>query len=330
VIIIDEPEAHIHKAILEPLWDAIEKARPDCSFLYITHDLDFAARHVASQKYFIRAYTHTPPQWSIEELPEDTGLPEQVIVELVGSRRPILFVEGDRSSLDLIIYRSLYAGFTIVPVGSCEAVIHSVASYKASKALHWLQVRGLVDADDRDANAIANLKADGVFVLPVTEVENLFLLPEVFLALAEALMCSDPAGLLGKLTADVMIQANNNIDLVSARYSVRQLDRRLKRVEINAKDLTTLQTSYQSDLAKIDPATLFNDFKARLRHEIQSNNMPGVLELYDNKGLLALAASHLGLKDQKYLLDKMRRLLDSDDGVKIREQMTKVLPDLSV
>jgi AAA domain, putative AbiEii toxin, Type IV TA system len=166
VIIIDEPEGHVHKAILGPLWDAIEKARPDCGFLYITHDLDFAATRPAAAKYFIRAYTHNPQSWEIAELPTDTGLPDQLVAEIVGSRKPILFVEGDRGSLDVTFYRHQYVDFTIVPIGGCDAVIHSVATYKNSGALHWLDAKGLIDADHRSAAVLAELEATHVYCCP--------------------------------------------------------------------------------------------------------------------------------------------------------------------
>jgi len=43
-VIIDEPEGHVHKAVLGPLWSAIERARPDCAFIYITHESRFRHR----------------------------------------------------------------------------------------------------------------------------------------------------------------------------------------------------------------------------------------------------------------------------------------------
>jgi hypothetical protein len=328
VLIIDEPEAHIHRAILSPLWDAIEKARPDCSFIYITHDLDFGAEHAASTRYYLRSYFHTPPKWDIEEIPKDTGLPESIVVELVGSRKPILFVEGERGSLDLTIYRNHYSGFTIVPIGSCEAVIHSVASYKNSAALHRLGAMGLVDADDRSADEIADLKRRGIYVLPVAEVENLLLLPSVFLAFAEALLCDQPADLLIRLTNLVLKEAGSNIDLVTARHTTRQLDRKLKCIGLSAKDLTTLQASYQAELATIDLSILFTKFRTELDQGIQTADLPEVLRLYDNKGLLALAASLLGVKDQRTLLAKLSRLLGGTEGKRVRQELTKVLPEI--
>jgi len=325
-IIIDEPEGHVHKAILGPLWDAIEKARPDCAFAYITHDLDFAVTRTAAAKYFVRAYTKAPETWDIAPIPEDTGLPERVVAELVGSRKPVLFVEGERGSRDLTIYRHQYAGFTIMPVGSCQAVIHSVMSYNNSDVLHRYKAHGLVDRDERTGDVIASLQARGVAVLPVAEVENLVLLPEVFRPLAEALACSDIDARLNELKARVMEVARKNLDHVSARYTTRQLDRRLKEVTVRAKDLATLEASYGTEMATIEPAALFSAFKARLEQAIDSDDLATVLAFYDNKGLLAVAAETLGIRGPVELMEKVGKLLGTDAGEKLRQELGKVLP----
>jgi hypothetical protein len=327
-IIVDEPESHVHKAILRPLWDAIERARPDCGFVYITHDLDFAIGRSASAKYYIRAYQHAPPQWDLSELPEDTGLPDVVVAELVGSRKPILFVEGERRSLDLTIYGSHYLNFTLIPVGSCDNVVHSVVSYRNSASLHWLVARGLIDADDRDSKEIEYLRARDIYSLSVAEIENLFCLPKIFLALAEALMCPDPSTLLEKLTQDVLKEAASNIDSVSARYTARQIDRRLKMIDIEKKNVTELEAAFRGKLATVDPVEIYETFKSRLQSYIDARDLIGVMRLYDNKGVLSLAASALGLKNQKILLEKATRLLGETAGEKLRLEFTKTLPQI--
>lgn len=43
LIIIDEPEMYLHKTIVDKLWNKLELERQDCVFLYLTHDLQFAA-----------------------------------------------------------------------------------------------------------------------------------------------------------------------------------------------------------------------------------------------------------------------------------------------
>ena len=41
ILIIDEPELHLHKSLMVRLWNKLEECRSDCTFIYITHDLDF-------------------------------------------------------------------------------------------------------------------------------------------------------------------------------------------------------------------------------------------------------------------------------------------------
>lgn len=103
MLIIDEPELHVHRSIMSKLWDELEATREDCAFVFITHDLEFAASRTA-QKFVIRDYDPTP-RWTIEKVPEKTGFGEELVTLILGSRRPILFAEGTDDSLDIDIYR---------------------------------------------------------------------------------------------------------------------------------------------------------------------------------------------------------------------------------
>ena len=330
LIIVDEPENHIHRAILGALWDAAEQARNDCAFVYITHDLDFAATRPAVSKYYLRSYIFgTPGKWDVDVIPTDTGLPETTVVELVGSRKPILFIEGDLGSLDLTWYRAIYKAWTITPIGSCEAVIQSVASFRQRSGLHWITVRGLIDADHRTSEEIAFLEGRNIYVLPVAEVENLILLPSVFSVLAEALSCASAATALIELTADVMTEASSNIDQISARYTARALDKKLKKIKVDAKDLPTLEASFRAELGGIDPAVIFGQFKLLLESKIQASDLTAVLQLYDNKGLLARAAARLGIGGPRQLSEKVGRLLGSDNGQRLRVALASELPSIS-
>ena len=110
VVIIDEPELHVHRSIMAKLWDELEAARPDCAFVFITHDLEFAASR-AAQKFVILDFEPTP-RWKIEAVPEDTGFSEELTTLILGSRRPVLFVEGTEASLDYAIYRCCFPDWT--------------------------------------------------------------------------------------------------------------------------------------------------------------------------------------------------------------------------
>ncbi|MFG6396808.1 MAG: hypothetical protein K1V89_05660, partial [Muribaculaceae bacterium] len=42
-IFVENPGLFLHNSLLRRLWDTIESMRPDCRFVYTTHDVDFAA-----------------------------------------------------------------------------------------------------------------------------------------------------------------------------------------------------------------------------------------------------------------------------------------------
>ena len=164
LLIIDEPELHVHQAIMAKLWDELEAARQDCAFVFITHDLGFAATRTA-QKFVLSDYDPAP-RWSIESVPDDTGFDEELTTLILGSRRPILFVEGTDISLDQAIYRCCFPDWTVTPRGSCEEVIHSVVTMRRNEALTRVTCSGIVDADDYQAEEITYLGDLGIAVLP--------------------------------------------------------------------------------------------------------------------------------------------------------------------
>ena len=57
----------------------------------ITHDIQFASVHGASDKVWVKSYDGE--KWCWEFIPE-SDLPEQLLLELLGNRKNVLFVEG--------------------------------------------------------------------------------------------------------------------------------------------------------------------------------------------------------------------------------------------
>lgn len=328
-IIVDEPEAHVHKAVLAMLWDQIENLRADCAFIYVTHDLDFASQFIRSTKISLYRFD-APARWDVDFLPDDLDLPEPLVAQIAGSRRPVLFVEGERGSLDAALYGACYPDFLILPVGGCEAVTHSVATYNSSSFLHRLKAFGVVDADGRTPDEIRDLETSGVYSLPVAEIENILLLPSVFNALADALHCDSPASRLERLTDRIATALRRQIDQVSARYTARLIDSKLKHVTLTTRSGSDLVTSFAAELSAIDPQSVFRDRQAELESLASGNSLPDILRVYDNKGLLAEAARVLDIKGPKALLQKVTRLLTSEGSGEFRECLLAVLPNIPI
>jgi hypothetical protein len=312
IIIIDEPELHVHKAILARLSDIIEAERPDCAFVYITHDLDFVVARPTASKLLILSYS---PDliWRLELLPTDTGLPERVLSEIVGSRQPILFVEGVRGGLDSIIYRSAFPQHTVEPIGPCDAVIHAVASFRAHPSLHRLSGKGIVDSDGRNADEVSYLAKQDVHVLSVAEMENLLLLPTVFKQIALALHreASELDGLVDALTSAIIAEAEKDLETAAVRFASRQLDAELKKTAPKARTTSELNDRFQEAVRSLDPAALARSYQLRLSDAVAKRDLPTILYFYDNKGLLSIGAQLLGLKGREAFAEFVSRLLAS-------------------
>lgn len=332
VLIFDEPELHVHRAILSRLWDEVEVARSDCAFLVITHDLEFAASR-AGQKFIIHRY-QMPGQWEIEEVPEDTGFTEEVTTLILGSRKPILFVEGIGASLDLAIYRACYPEWTVLPRGACENVIHAVATMRHNVSLTRITCSGIVDADDYNDEDKAQLASFGVAVLPVSEIENLFLLPDVAIAILEEekFQGDEITQKLNALNEEVLNEVNKTgaIEDAVLRYCRRRIDRTLKKIDL--KDAATsedLIKIYTERTAALDIAIVAKESRKRIENAVESCDMPALLANFDNKAFLALAAKHLKSSSKSSFESWLARAMRDPKTEKLKAALSKVLPEVT-
>lgn len=191
LFIIDEPELHINKAIVKELWTMLENERPDCIFMYLTHDIDFAISRNNAQYLWIKNFDGR--NWEYEFLDTDfyPDLPSELLLEILGARQKILFIEGTKDSYDYKLYQELYRdkGYHVIPCGGCQDVIRIVKAKRTYEKLQSIEVYGIIDRDFRGDHEIDMLKADGIYTLGVAEVENLFVVPELLDIMERILGC---------------------------------------------------------------------------------------------------------------------------------------------
>jgi hypothetical protein len=330
LLVIDEPELHVHRSIMSKLWDHLENARPDCAFVFITHDLEFAASRVG-QKFVISNYVPDGPKWRIEAVPEDTGFSEELTTLLLGSRRPVLFVEGGDGSLDRAVYRCAYPEWTVVPMGSCGDVIHAVASMRANAALTRISCAGIVDGDDHDIEEIERFTKLGIAVLPVSEIENLFLLPDISreVALADNCAESEADNRVAALKQKVLNAARSPdvVKPVIQRYVLRRVDRALKGLDLSRNHtIEEIDAAYQRRTHDVEIPRLARELEARIATAITNEDVPKLLKLIDNKGMLADAASCLKNTRREAFESWLVRSLLGDKEPRLGAALKQVLP----
>ena len=303
LIIFDEPELHIHRSIVSRLWDELEAARPDCGMVIISHDLEFVASR-EGQKFVLKDYAPNKG-WTIEAVPEDSGFAEDVATLILGSRKPVLFVEGAGGSLDKAIYRACYPDWTIIPRGSCEEVMHAVITMRANESLTRVTCAGIVDADAYDNAEISFLQSKGIAVLPVSEIENLFLLPDVIEAIArsEGYEGHDLKAKCDQVLGDLFSHASDSTNQLGIvmRYCRRRIDRTLKKLDLStASDVATLASDYASKTTALDVSTLANIATGVIQNAIANKDAAELLKWYDNKGILSIAAKAKGTSKAQF------------------------------
>lgn len=329
LLIIDEPELHVHRSIMSRLWDELEAARADCAFVFITHDLEFAASRSA-EKYVIRDYLPASG-WTIEAVPEETGFDEEITTLILGSRKPVLFVEGDQRSLDIAFYRACYPGWTVIPRGGCQSVIHSVSSMRSNAAFTRISCAGLIDADGRDASERARLNDIGVSVLPVAEIENLLLLPEVSRIILEK---NDFSGIgletkLAEVKAAVFAEASEpkNVAEVVLGYCRRRIDQMLKRIDFSTdKSIEDLAASYALQSGAVDVTAIAAEVGKTIASAIADDDLPALLAIYDRKKPLLALAARLRAGNINEFTRWVKRAIQSKDDDRLRIAIENVLP----
>lgn len=339
VLIFDEPELHIHKSIISNLWDKLEELRPDCAFLMITHDIEFAATRSA-KKYVIRNY-FPDPAWDISEMP-DSDFDEQTITLILGSRKPILFVEGNGKSLDITTYRNCYPEWTVIPKGACKDVIQAVSSLqKLNEDMPLLNLKcaGIVDRDTREQSEIDYLNSLNIKVLPVSEIENLFSLSLIAEEILKIEGFSD-----SELNKNLSAFKSNLLDFIREDLSgdkleqfiikrvQRKIDAYLKKIDLsesknsnNLKEQLILKINHLSE-KEIEAWIL--DLKREIQQCLFENDIDKLLEFYENKGLLSKTASLLRGTNNKNKFEQwlIRQLKIQDSN--LLQVLKQTLPSL--
>lgn len=304
IIIVDEPELHLHKSIANKLWDILENKRPDCRFIYFTHDLDFATSRNC-QKAWIRNFNY-PNKWSIELISE-SEIPEELLLKLLGSRKPILFCEGKQESLDRRVFEIIYPKFTIQPVGTCKNVINYTRAYN-HVANTYCKAFGIIDKDFRTDTQLECLSKDYIFSYDIAEIENLFLSEDFVNEYAsikhETINIQD-------IKNKVIAEFSNHIESQISFYISAYINFTFNESHIRqASTIAGVKANYHDFTSKINIEKLYTDRKNDLQQIINTNNYAKLITVVNDKGLLKIVAQSFGLKGRDEFLSRALNILE--------------------
>ena len=212
LLIIDEPERHLHRSIISPLLGQLFERRPDCGFVISTHDHDLPLGNPEARTLLLRSCSFNEQNrqnWEADELPAGAPIDDVLKRDLLGARRKILFVEGTESSLDKPLYSLLFPMVSVIPKGDCHEVERAVVGARSTEALLWLMAFGIIDSDGLDANQIAVKRCRGTYSLPYYSVEAIYFHPHVIRKIAsrQASVTGDDGSLLAECAISAGVAA---------------------------------------------------------------------------------------------------------------------------
>lgn len=312
IIIMDEPEVHLHPSLMARLWTSLEQSRPDCLFIYITHDVNFASTHRSSDIIWVKNFDGT--KWELEMLP-DSDLPKELLIELLGNRKEVLFVEGTEGSYDKRIYSALFPDCYVVPSGGCEQVINNVKAYNRTSSLHAIKAQGIIDRDFKTEEQLNALKEKGIFHLKVAEIENLFLTKEAVQILSQ------------RFGADADKTFSSIKTYVSERFSKQAKKQTSEALVAGVKEVLSGITISDNEqltadgiVSLINIASIEKNVNDRYQQAIEDHDFNEILGLFNDKSLATSVGHYFGI-DNKIYVDRAISLLEGD----LRDELSEAL-----
>ncbi|MEY0742291.1 AAA family ATPase, partial [Providencia rettgeri] len=165
VVVIDEPERHLHRSIVIPFISNLMKLRGDIKFLISTHDIELSKSFTKSQYILLNGVNYIDEynlKWDAKLISSDSLLEIESISEnILGARKVVVFVEGINSSLDLPLYSLVFPNASIISKSTCKDIMQNVRGIKSSSQLHWMNVFGKIDKDGRENKECEKLEDEG-------------------------------------------------------------------------------------------------------------------------------------------------------------------------
>lgn len=318
VIIVDDPEVFIHHSTMVTLWNSIEEMRPDCTFIYNTHDVEFASSRVDNQCIWVKAFDPAAHTWDYEVMPTSQDLDEALYFDILGSRKPVLFIEGDEvHSIDSKLYPLIFPEYVVKPMGSCNKVIEVVRSFGDLHKFHHIESRGIVDRDRRGDQEVRYLRQKNILVPNVAEVENIFLLETVVRGVARYKHRNEQ-----QVMSHVKQHVIREFELQLKQQALQHVRHRVKhdvekRIDMKFRSINALEDHMIDLVNELNPRGFYEDTCRKFRTLVHDLDYAGILKVFNHKPLMGECgvAEMCGYHSKEEYIKAVLGILKSDGPI---------------
>lgn len=321
LLLIDEPERHLHRSIISPLLSLLFAKRPDCAFIISTHDVMLPLDNPNTRTLLIRDCTYTNSSvsaWDADLVLPETEIDDDLKKDILGARRKLLFIEGNEQSLDKPLYSLVFPNVSVVPKSSCRDVEHAVSGIRDADNLHWVHAFGIVDNDRRLQADVDRLKAKGIYAVSVYSVESIYYHPEIQRRVMErhaAVTGEDSTARLANAKNAAILAITPHVKRLSERIAERAIREEFFRHLPNKRDIaagTPISVS-------INVSSVVAEEQCRLQESINTGDLAAIVEKYPVRETAALTeiVCKLGFQGKKQYEGAVRKLIIDDNNALI-------------
>ena len=317
LILIDEPERHLHHSIISSLLKAIFAERPDCAFIVSTHEVDLPMDNHGSI-FLVRdcAYNEKSiASWDTILLESRDEMDEGTIRDILGARRKLLFVEGTTDSLDRRLYGLIFPEVAVIPKGSFKNVINAVAGIRGANHLHRIDAYGIVDKDGRTDEDVEKLRKQGIYPLSFYSVESIYYSQEM-----QKNVCERIASVSESESATRLKNAEDKalaaIDKKTYRLARTVVEYKIhEEISKHLSDLSKLDLLEKTICVCIDIGDKMTDELQRLGEYVKTHDLDSIMSRYPVRKSSALKpiAEELGFRSRRFYENTALTLLKDDE-----------------
>ena len=280
-IVVDEPENHLNPAIYNKIWDRLIDKRCDCQFIFISHTIDFISARSNFELVTIKNFTY-PDKFEFVFMGNALdNIKSNLWVEILGSRKTILFCEGSKSNYDYKVYESLFGKeYTIIPSGNCLSVIRNVQACNSILTSFNIQnAIGVIDSDLRSEEDKKQLENEKIFTLECNEIEMLLIDESIFKKSLKRVYKQE--SLFEAFKNDFFDVLEKRKEVIVKRLVKTQIDRIFRNTLIDDRNNTTrdeIKKSLSDIFSQIDVDCLWCDSENIINKIIANKNYEEALK----------------------------------------------------
>lgn len=326
-IFINSPEMFMHPTIMQPLWSRIEALRTDCTFIYTTHDLEFAASRSGATVIWVRRFDPSTGTCDYSSI-DNNAISEEVYQAITGTRKPVLFIEGDGvHSIDSKLYPLVFKEFTVKSLGSCNKVIEATRTFNDLKGFHHMDSYGIVDRDRRDDHEVEYLRGKRVMVPEVAEIENILMLEDVVRAVAHSRGC-DENTVFAKVSKGIISQFASDLKQQALMHTRHRVKRTVEyRIDGRFTNINMLEQHIMNLHDEIKPRKLYEELCREFRRYVEERDYAAVLRVYNQKSMIpgSNVPGLCGMRNKEEYVAAIIKLLrqESADAARIRRAIKR-------